>query len=148
MGMDGSYGMDLDEIIQNIQTAEVICLHFPLLRKTLILDTRSDVEDPPLAKVVPMAKSVEDRFRSLRRLRPRFPQPEKVTIIPWPRYVDSLVRLGVWEKVVQRFADTGHADSIRSCERVLDQLRALEQKEIAAAITGKQYHTIWESPKE
>ncbi|MEE9286358.1 MAG: hypothetical protein V3V35_11600 [Dehalococcoidia bacterium] len=146
--MDGSYRMDLDEIILNIQSAEVVCLHFPLLRKTLILDVRSDVEDPPIAKVMPMAKSVEDRFRSLRRLRPRFPQPEKVTIIPWPKYVDSLVRLGVWDKVLQRFSESGHPDSVRSCEAALNELRSLERRELTAAITGKQYHTIWQSSEE
>jgi len=148
MGMDGYYKLDLDEIIKNVQTAEVICLHFPLLRKTLVIDTRYDVEDPPIVRITPMAKSVEDRFKSLRRLRPRFPQPEKVTIIPWPKYVDSLVRLGVWDKMVQRFIDAKQNSAVAACSEALNELRSLETQELAAAITGKQYHTLWERSKK
>lgn len=149
MGTDGNYRIDLGEVVRNIQTAEVICLHFPLLRRTVIVDTRHGVEDPPLIKLVAVAKSVEDRFRTIRRLRPQFQQPEKVTIIPWPMYIESLVRLGVWDEVLKRFAGSGHLDSLPACERVLMKLRAMESAELAAAITGasKQYDTIWERSK-
>lgn len=147
MTMDGSFQMDLPEIIENIKNSEVICFHFPYLRKTLIVDTRSDVEDPPLLRVVPMAKSIEDRFRSIRRMRPRFKNPEKVTIIPWPRYVDSLKSLGVWDHLAKRLVDSGHPDSLAASEDVFVKLRKLEMAEFTAAITGKQYHTIWERPK-
>ena len=148
MGTDGSFGIDPQEVIRNVETAEVICLHFPLLSKTVLVDTRSDIEDPPLIKILPRARSVEDRLRSLKKLRPRFVQPEKVTIIPWPNYVDSMVRLGIWDALVRRMASTGHAGSAAACERVLGELRLLERGELAAAVTGKQYHTIWQRPRE
>ena len=74
--------MDLQEVFKQIDSAEVICFHFPYLRKTLIVDPRADVEDPPLVKLVAMAKSAEERLRSLKTLRPRFPKPEKVVIVP------------------------------------------------------------------
>jgi len=148
LGIDGSFGIDPQEVIRNVETAEVICLHFPLLNKTVVVDTRSDIEDPPLIKVLPKAKSVEDRLRSLRKLRPRFAQPDKVTIIPWPNYVDSMVRLGIWGALVRRMASIGHAGSAADCDRVLDELRRLERDELAAAVTGKQYHTIWQRPRE
>jgi hypothetical protein len=131
LGIDGSFGIDPQEVIRNVETAEVICLHFPLLNK-----------------VLPKAKSVEDRLRSLRKLRPRFAQPDKVTIIPWPNYVDSMVRLGIWGALVRRMASIGHAGSAADCDRVLDELRRLERDELAAAVTGKQYHTIWQRPRE
>lgn len=147
MATDNNFRVDPDEILRNVATAEVICLHFPLFRKTLVIDTRSEREDPPLLRLVPMAKSVEERFRSLKRLRPRFPQPEKVTIIPWPSYVDSLVRMGVWDRVTQRLAQAGHPDADRACDAVLAKLRVLERAELAAAVTGKEYHTIWQAPR-
>lgn len=147
MANDNNFRLDPEEIMRNVATAEVICLHFPLFRKTLVIDTRADVEDPPLLRLVPMAKSVEERFRSLKRLRPRFPQPEKVTIIPWPSYVDSLVRMGVWDRVKQRLAQAGHPDALRACDAILIELRQLERAELAAAVTGKQYHTIWQAPR-
>ena len=139
--------MDLDEIFQNIESTEVLCLHFPYLRKTLVIDMRSDVEDPPVVRLTAVAKSVEDRFRSIKRMRPRFPQPEKVTIVPWPRYVESLVNLGVWEKVLRRLVDSGHAGVAKQCTEAYEELRRLERAELEAAITGKQYHTIWEAPR-
>ena len=148
MGIDGSFRIDPDEVIRNVETAEVICLHFPLLSKTVVVDTRTDVEDPPLIKVLPKAKSVDDRLRSLKKLRPRFTRPEKVTIIPWPNYVDSMVRLGIWDALVQRLTSTGHPGSAADCQRVLLELRALERGELAAAVTGQQYHTIWQRPRE
>jgi hypothetical protein len=145
--MDGNFRIDLEEIFSNVKTAEVLCLHFPLLRKTLVFDMRYDVQDPPVVKILPMAKSVEERFKSIRRLRPRFPQPEKAAIIPWPKYVDSLIRLGVWEKIIERLTATGHIGAVSACDAALKQLRALEAAELASAITGNQYHTIWESPR-
>ena len=143
--MNGDFRVDMDEISRNIQRAEIVCLYFPLLRKTLVVDLRTDVEDPPIVRLMPMANSIEERVRSLRKLRPRFPQPEKVAILPWPKYVDSLVRLGIWDMLVERCASTGDRSSVKSCSDVLDELRSLEQAELAAVITGEQYHTIWKA---
>jgi hypothetical protein len=148
LGIDGSFRIDPDEVIRNVETAEVICLHFPLLSKTVVVDTRTDVEDPPLIKILPKAKSVDHRLRSLKRLRPRFAQPRRVTIIPWPNYVSSMVRLGIWDALIQRLTSTGHPDSAADCQRVLLELRTLERGELAAAVTGQQYHTIWQRPQE
>ena len=143
--MNGDFRVDMDEISRNIQRAEIVCLYFPLLRKTLVVDLRTDVEDPPIVRLMPMANSIEERVRSLRKLRPRFPQPEKVAILPWPKYVDSLVRLGIWDMLVERCASTGDRSSVKSCSDILDELRSLEQAEMAAVITGEQYHTIWKA---
>ena len=140
--------MDLQEVFQQIESAEVICFHFPYLRKTLIVDPRADVEDPPLVKLVPMAKSAEERLRSFKTLRPRFPKPEKVVIVPWPRYVESLKNLGVWPKLVGRVASDGHPEMSKTFDKVMVELHELETAEFAAAITGKQYHTIWEAPRD
>ena len=143
--MDGDFRLDLAEVMKNVETAEVICIYFPLLRRTLIIDTRYDVEDEPLVKIVPMANSVEDRFRSIKRLRPRFPKPQNITVLPWPKYVDSLVRLGVWDKIVQRFVDLGHKNAIKASQEALEKLRALERQELVTVIKGGEpYHDLWQ----
>lgn len=142
--MDGDFRLDVAEIVKNLETAEIICLYFPLLRKTLLLDTRFDVEDEPLVKIVPMVESVEERFRSLRRLRPRFPKPESLTVIPWPKYVDSLLRLGIWQKLVQRFIATGNKGAVRRCHDALEELRRLERDEFSRVVKGDSYHTVWQ----
>ena len=142
--MDGDFRLDLSEVTRNIETAQIICLYFPLLRKTLLADTRFDVEDGPLVKIVPMVDSVEERFRTLRRLRPRFPKPDSLTVIPWPKYVDSLVRLGIWDKLIARVIATGDKTAVRRCQETLDELRRLEMEEFSHVIRGESYHTVWQ----
>jgi hypothetical protein len=38
--MDGDFRIDIDEIIRNIDSAEVISIYFPILRKAILIDTR------------------------------------------------------------------------------------------------------------
>ncbi len=143
--MDGDFQVDITEIARNIETGEIISIYFPLLRKALLVDTRCDVENEPLVKLMPMVDSVEERFRSIRRLRPRFPRPESVTVIPWPKYVDSLLRLGIWDRLLTRLTASGYKNAVRACNQALDELRGLERLELARVITGENYHTLWRS---
>lgn len=145
--MDGEYRIDLDEIATTIESSEVISILFPMLRKSLVLDTRSDLEDGPMARVVPMAESVDDRLRSIKRMRPRFPRPESVTVIPWPKQVKSLKRLGLWGKILERMMITGNAEIIGKCNSCYEKLLELDAEELAAVITGKNYYTLWEAPR-
>lgn len=145
MATDSNSGIDPKELAKNIEAAEVFCLYFPLLRKTLVIDTRSDADEGALVKVLPMAKSAEDRFRSLRRMRPRFLAPDKITMLQWRSYVDSLVRLGIWDRLLERFARNGDAKAVAACREALAELRLHEKAELTAAVIGKHYHTIWQA---
>ena len=141
--MDGDFRIDLDDLLKNVNTAEVISIYFPVLRKTILVDTRFTAEDPPMVRIVPMASSLEERQRSLRRLRPQFPRPRSITVVPWPKYVDSLVELGVWSKVLERFAYSGHKEAVQACNNVLKEVHKLEKDELGAVISGENYHTVW-----
>jgi hypothetical protein len=141
--MDSDFRIDVGEIKANIDVAEVLAVYFPLLRKTLLLDSRSNDIDKPMIKVVPMAASPEERFQSLKQLRPRFPRPESITIIPWPKYAASLSRLGIWDHIVRRFADMGDPDLVRECEACLQELLTLEQDEVRHAVSGENYEVLW-----
>jgi hypothetical protein len=141
--MDSDFRIDLAEVIRNLDTAEVVSFYFPLLRKTLLIDNRRSAVDGPMIKVVPMVSTPEERFRSLRQLRPRFPKPESVTIIPWPKYVSSLLRLGVWDHIASRFAEVGDPDLMRQCEACLKELLAAEGQEIGRAIRGENFQDLW-----
>ncbi|MFQ5872281.1 MAG: hypothetical protein ACE5JL_00565 [Dehalococcoidia bacterium] len=145
--MDGDFRLDLEEIAKNIESAEVISVFFPLLRKTLLLDTRCDIEDGPMVKVVPMVDSVEERFRVLKRMRPRLPRPESVIVIPWPKYVSSLKRLGLWDKIAQRIVSTGSKDAVERCDECYQKLVEQDNAELAAVIKGENYYTLWEAPR-
>lgn len=128
---------------KNIDVVEVIALYFPLVRKTLLMDMRANDLDGPMIRVVPMANTPEERFQSLLKMRPRFGRPQTITIIPWPKYVQSLVDLGIWEHIVRRLADAGSPQSVRDCDRCFTQLKKLEREEVRRAITGENYETIW-----
>ena len=142
--MDGDFRLDVGEIQRVVENAEVLSVYFPLIRKTLLVDTRFNVGDDPVVKVLPMVDSVEERIRSVRRLRPGFPKPESITVIPWPRYVDSLVRLDIWPRLVSRFVADSQPDAVKACTNALAELRRLELEELVAAVGGQNYHTVWQ----
>ncbi len=145
--MDRDFSLDLSEVMKSIENAEVMSIFFLRLRKSLIIDTRFTLEDKPMIKVVPMASSLEDRLRSLRKMRPNLPRPGDITLIPWFGYVDSLIDLGVWDRIMQRFVDSAQKDVVKECSNILKELRMLEQDEMAAVIKGEGYQTIWSSLK-
>ena len=141
--MDADFAYDLEEAMKNIDGAEVISLFFPTFRKAVVVDSRHSDKEGPMIRIMHMVASPQERLRSIRKLRPNFPRLHNVALIPWPRYVDSLVGLGVWDHIVQRLRDTGHEEAVRSCDGILEELRRLEQAELAAVVLGDNYHTIW-----
>jgi hypothetical protein len=148
--MDSDFRIDVNEVCRTIDAGEIIALYFPLLRKTLLMDTRATPLDAPLIKVVPMANSPEERYRDLVRMRPRLPKPESINIVPWPKFVESMVRAGVWDHVVRRYAEIGSSAVVRQCEACLQELRTIERDEIRNAITGENFETLWDAtgPRE
>ena len=142
--MDNDYILDLDEILRTIQHADVIAVRFLLLEKRLLIDNRFTEIDGPMIKVVPRVNSAEERFRSLRRLRPRFRLPDKITAIWWPKYVGTLENAGLWSAITRRVAESGFPESVRQCEDVLRELRAMERQEVRNAISGEGFQTLWQ----
>ena len=142
--MDNDFLLDYDEVIKTIRGAEVITFRFVTVDQRLLIDNRSSEIDPPLVRLVPRAKSVEERFRSLKQLRPRFRLPEKISAIWWPKFVGTLVDRGVWDAIVQRVEEGGFSEAARQCEGVLQDLRALERQELWNAIQGEGYQALWE----
>ena len=145
--MEGNFLFEIDEVLRNVQEAEVMSIFFPSFRRALIIDTRSNTDDGPMVRLMPMASSPQDRVRSIRKLRPGFPRLQNLTLIPWQRYVDSLVNLGVWEKIVKRIEESGDPKAIHACDAALTELRRLERQELVAAISGDNYQTIWSASK-
>ena len=142
--MDNDYVLNLDDILRTIETAEVVRIRFLLLDKRLLIDNRFNEFEGPLVKIVNRSGSSEESFRSLKRMRPRFSLPEKMTAIWWPKYINTLYTTGVWGAIVARIADTGFTDSVHQCDSVLRELLALERKEIRNAISGEGFQTVWQ----
>ena len=141
--MEGNFLFEIDEVFRNIQKAEVMSIFFPALRKALVVDTRFNSTDGPMVRVLPMAGSPRERLRSIHRLRPGFPRLQNLTLVPWQRYIDSLVTTGVWAKIEDRIKESGDPRAIEACDAALSELRNLERKELQAVITGEGYQTIW-----
>jgi hypothetical protein len=144
--MDGGAEFDITEVLQNIDEAQVVTLYFPFLTKTLLIDTRTDDLGWPLVRLVPIADSAQDRFSSLEELRPELPRPDSITMIPWMRRVESLADLGVWQHLIDRLdgSANGRGATVRAAaDDCLCELRELQRREFAAAITGDEYQTLW-----
>lgn len=141
--MDGDFMVDLEEVLRNIETAQVLSVLFPLFQKTLLVDARHDQGQGPLIKLVPMAGSVEERLRSLRRMRPHFPQPHSLTVIPWPKRVLSLKTLGIWDRIVERLLESGHRGMEKAARDTFQELLRREWEELTRALSGEGYHTLW-----
>ena len=141
--MEGNFLFDLNEVIRNVKSAEVMSVFFPAFHRSLIVDTRFSDAEGPLVRLMPMARSPQDRMRSIRRMRPGLPRPRNLTLIPWQRFVPSLVSSGVWDSILDRVRESGDADALAACEKALADLMELEREETIGAITGEKYHTVW-----
>jgi len=143
--MSDEFGVDLEEVNKVIGAADVLVIRFHLVQKRLLVDFRTKPGIGPFAAVVPRAESVEDRFRSIKRLRPDFGFPEKVMSFSWPRTIGVMVSAGVWQQIADRMLGLSEPETAALVERVLADLNAEERREVAGAITGADhYQTLWE----
>lgn len=141
--MNGDFPINLEEVIRYLEHAETFSLYFPLLGKALVVDYRCNEEEGPFIRVLPMVASVEERVKSFRRLRPRFPPPSQLLAIPWPKHIQSLYLWGVWDKISNRLLALGHSSTQQACQLAIRQLLHAEREELSRAIKGEGYHTLW-----
>ena len=137
--------MNLDEVKGVIDTAEVLVIRFAILEKRLLMDARHNEKEAPLLQLVPKASSVEERFRSLKQLRPHFTLPDKIMSFTWPRHVETFRVAGLWQRILDRLAASGHAGLDEQAEAVFQELVREETTEILTAIRGgDNYQSLWE----
>jgi len=143
--MSEEFGVDLDQVFKVIETADVLVIRFHLIDRRLLVDFRCNQKAGPMIKVVPRAESVEDRIRSIKRMRPEFPMPERILHFQWPRSMPVLLAAGVWQRLVDRMSALGDDETTDACGRAMEELVALERKEVFGAIRGADhYQTLWE----
>ena len=143
--MSEEFGVDLEKVLESIDASDVLVVRFHIVQKRLLIDFRTKPGIGPFAAVVQRAESVEDRFRSIKKLRPEFGFPDKVSALPWPRTISVLVASGVWTRVAERMTALGGAPASELCAHVLAELQQEERREIVGAIRGADhYQTMWE----
>jgi hypothetical protein len=143
--MENDFGLDIQEITKVIDTAEVLVIRFAIIDRRLLVDARHNQAEGPLVRLVPRADSVEERFRHLKQVRPRFPLPERIMSFMWPCHVELLQTSGVWQHIVDRLAALGYDGTAKACEAVYQELLAEEKAQVLAAIRGEAgYRSLWE----
>lgn len=143
MRMDNQFDIDLADIAATIRGHDVVAIRFLSVGQRLLLDFRSTEIDGPIVRVVEPVKSMEERYRHLKQIRPRFPAPRRIVAIWWPRFVSSMVETGIWAVIMQRVSETGHLDAVRKAEETLAELTALERRIEQDAIRGTGFKTLW-----
>ena len=136
-----------ERIIEAIRTGDVICIFFPRLGKTLILDMRESIEVPPAVFLENMVSSAKERLESLQRLRPEFPLPDEVRLAPWVVFVRSMRDTGVYDALLERCSATGNQTLVDACQEALRALEKTEQRLVKAIIRGDTTRTIWQRPR-
>ncbi len=139
------YGLDLEEVARVIDAAEVLVVRFAILDKRLLVDARTSESEGPMIAIVSKANSVEERFKSLKKLRPRLPLPDKIMSFMWPRQMATFRASGLWDKIEGRMVSLGGEKMIEACKSVFDELAREEKAEVVAAIRGGEtYQSLWE----
>jgi hypothetical protein len=142
--MDTDTPIDLRAVFEVIDSAEVITFRFVTIPQRLLFDTRHNEMEGPLLTLVPRANSLEERFKAIKQLRPRFRLPEKVTAVWWPKYVHTLVDSGAWDRILRRIGSCGYPRIADRAEVVLREMERRERAEVYNAIMGAGYHPLWE----
>ena len=139
------YGFDMDEVTRVIDTAEVLIVRFAILDKRLLVDTRCNEQEGPIIAIVPRVGSAEERFKSLKKMRPRFPLPDKIMSFLWPRQMETFRSSGLWAKIEARMVSLGGEQMAEQCQQVFAELARQEKAEMLAAIRGGDtYQSLWE----
>lgn len=146
--MDMDYPVDLPEVMDMVARSDVIIVRFSTVGRRLLLDFRHNGQEKPFINLVRRARSAEERFKELGKLRPGLELPEEIITFHWPNPVASFQRLGVLDRIVTRFRDTGYPDMEGRCQQTFKEMLNLERAELAAAVKGEGYNALWRRTPE
>jgi hypothetical protein len=139
------YGLDIDEVSKVIDNSQVLVVRFAIVDKRLLIDSRTSEKEGPLIAIVPKAGSIEERFKSLKKMRPLFPLPDKIMSFTWPRHMETFRNSGLWGKIESRLVSLGGEAMAERCNEVFQELAREEKTEVLAAIRGGEgYQSLWE----
>jgi hypothetical protein len=139
--VEDELGVDLSDILNVVNTAEVFVVMFHHFERRLLVDNRHTDEDPPLVRVVDRVRSSDERFRELMRLRPKLASPDRIIAFQWPRTVRMLVESGIWQAIFDRLSSEGVPES--TLLAVLHELQWEERREEIKAVRGEEpYRTL------
>ncbi|HYP41431.1 MAG TPA: hypothetical protein VEX13_13815 [Chloroflexia bacterium] len=135
----------LSQVLSGIAEAEIITIFFPLLRRALVIDTRHDEHIDHMIRVMPQVSSMDERIRSIEKLRPQFGSVHSILGIPWMKSVRALREQQITGRLIERLQRAGMPGSkaADTLNRALDQLWRLERLGFERMIKGEGYSTLW-----
>ena len=144
--VNADFGIDLEEVRRVIDAAEVLVIRFSLMSRRLLIDTRTSDTEGPMVRAVPGASSAEERFRSMKVLRPHFRVPERILTFHWPRHCRAMTEAGIWDYIARRVVALGWSDTAGQCDAAFAAIVEDERRFERAAILGAEgFQTIWEA---
>lgn len=139
------YGLDIGEVTKVINDSQVLVVRFAIVNKRLLVDSRTNEQDGPHIAVVDRAGSIEERFKALKKMRPRFPLPDKIMSFMWPRHIETFRKSGLWDKIQERLVSLGGEPMLERCAKAFEDLAHEERIEVLTAIRGGEgYQALWE----
>jgi hypothetical protein len=132
--------VDLEELRKVVENADVFAIGFRTFPQRLIIDARSTVSEGTMVRVVEPVATVEERFFWLGKERPSFGVPERFTFFVWPHSLRFFEESGLGQIIRERV----HAEADSQVAESMHTLFALEHQSTIDAVTGKNYHTIWQ----
>ena len=135
--------IDFEELRKIVDRCDVFTVGFRLFPDRMIVDTRTAGEEGPMLEIVEPVGTVEERFFWLGQRRPKFGVPESFTFFIWPHSVRYLEESGLMDRIRQRIYPLSE-ECGRMVAESMWRLHGLESKATNDAISGHNYHTIWE----
>jgi hypothetical protein len=135
--------IDLEELRKVVESCDVFTVGFRLFPQRVLVDTRSTDAEGPMIEIVEPVNTIEERFFWLGQRRPSFGVPERFTFFIWPHSISYLEESGVMDQIRKRIYPQD-PERGRQVAHVLYQLHVMEQQAVQDAISGKNYHTLWE----
>jgi hypothetical protein len=132
--------VDLEELRKVVENADVFAIGFRTFPQRLIIDARSRDNQGTMVRVVEPVATVEERFFWLGKERPSFGVPERFTFFVWPHSLRYFEESGLGQIIRERVRPEADSQVAESMHRLF----ALEHQSTIDAVTGKNYHTIWQ----
>lgn len=145
--------VDLRQVEQIVNRADVFTIAFRLFPERLLVDTRHDANDAggpcgmPMVAIVDPVESVEDRYFWLGQHRPGLGSPESFMFFYWPHSIRYLEESGIWAAVRGRVIPEGFAGATETLRAALADLYGREHAAQVEAIRGEKHQTLWEAPQ-
>ena len=141
--------VDLGQIDEIVQQADVFAIAFRLFPERLLIDTRHDADDPagpcglPMVAIVDPVATVEERFFWLGQHRPTLGTPGNFMFFLWPHSIRFLDESGLWGRISKRLVRSGFDGAAETVDAALKDLEWREYRATCAAIKGETFQTIW-----